>query len=300
MAISTVLEIWEGRQHALDAKGVRSYTRIFRVRTDTKTDDAALVRKATGLPAIGDSFGAGDSEALVTRVSPQQNPEDPRVWIVSIEYSSDPGGNQAFDDENPFLRAPIESLRFDRFSLPFDKDINGKAVVNSVGDRFVPAPEREVSRLVLSITRNESSFAYSTATKFVDTVNSSGFRTVPPGDARMIAISANQRFESGTSFFEVTYEIAFQRGFIGPDGKRKGGWTIDVQDSGFRVKDPSQPDGYRALLVPVKYADGSISEEIPSNAPPLDGEGKQVPQGGKLFFINFTPYPSEDFNSLNL
>jgi hypothetical protein len=294
MAIDFVNEIWEGRSGRVTRAGVREYSKAFRVRTTTFVTDAAEVAvavdpaSALAIPTVGDSFGPNDVEAIATSVGPTQQAIDPRIWVVSVDYSSNPGGATSTEPEDPLDRAPVESLTFSRTTSPLDRDVDGKELRNSAGDMFDPLPEVEVARPVLKIQRNEAGFAYTTAVQFVNSVNSKTFRGAAVGEARMVSISATSKFENGVSYHDVSYGIEFLR----------GGWALDIVDRGYRILKAGVPtialDPAEDTLGNDQGAQGSPE---PSN---LNGSGALLAAAAPLFIHTFQPYTSEDFDALGL
>ena len=303
MATLTVTEIWDGRSGRITRDGIRTYTRTFFVRQDTFTDDAAQVRVAVDpgtllpIPALGDSFGLNDADAVVIGINPAQNPADPRVWTVSVEYSSDPAGDSGvpFESENPLTRAPVESFSFSRYTEAMEQDSRGNDLINSAKDRFVPSIERDRSSPVLSIQRNEVGFVYTTATAFVDTVNDAPFRGVAIGGARMLDISAVTRFhQTAGTYFDVTYQIGFRQA----DPAATEGWSRLVMDRGFR----ELIAGVHVPMVDQNRDSGGrlLSEEAPSEPPNLNGAGLRNPVIAAPVYIEFFPYAQSNWAPLGL
>lgn len=301
MAVLTTTEIWEGRSGRVNRTGVREYSRAYRVTTDTFADDATVAANAQdpvtslAVPAIGDSFGTNDANAICVSVKPTQQASDPRVWVVSVDYTSDPGGATATQPENPLQRAAVESLSFNKITRPLPIDQDGKAIRNSAGDMYDPLPEVEVARPVLKIQRNEGAFAYSTAVDYVGTINDATFRGAPAGQARMIEISATQQFENGISFFSVNYAIEFWRQEI--DGTAYG-WDLAIPDRGFRVLVGGVP-----TLKPPEAQDAAGNTLGASPNPEaifLDGSGGELATNGTIVINQFRAYERKDFGALNL
>jgi len=280
MAIVSVQEI-TGAQAALNEKFERTYTRKFRVITDSALVGAAAVGNAVP-PVIGSSYltaTESDLGAFCNSIQPVQDSDNPRVWEVTVEY-----GPQEPGDENP-LNRPLEiSWSFAQFTRVCDRDINGHALLNSAGDFFDPPPEIDDSRPVLTIVRNEASFDPAQAIDYQDAVNSDSFLGFAAGTAKVMGISSSLQFESNIFFWKTSYEFQF----------RRDGWKLSVLDQG-RYKTNHKP-------IPEKDSGGNdmVGTHV-SDPVPLDGSGNPLtnPTPSTAVFREFDVYKQRAFSAFN-
>jgi hypothetical protein len=296
MAIVSVKEIAGGKASDELEGGKRTYTRIFRVITDSGLASALAVGTASGLPQLGESYaapdGAIDETVVCLKVNPQQDSENPQLWTVEIDYGSPTKTNEQ-QNPNPLLRPAIISHSFAKYQRACYKDINGKAIRNSANDWFDPCPEIDDSRPVVSITRNEPVFNAALAIQYQDAINSDAFLGAQPGQVKISGISARNATENNYSFWEVTYEFEF----------RREGWQLQLLSQGRNYK---WTDG---SLLPIpkkgKKDDGTtyfqtgtqIDEPVPlgpGGSPLID------PSPDNCFYIPFDVYKSMPFAPLGL
>jgi hypothetical protein len=296
MAIVSVREIPGGKASDELEGGKRSYTRVFRVITDSGLASALAVGLAADLPQLGDPHtaqdGAIDETVKCLKVSPQQDSENPQVWTVDIEYGP-PTKTDEQQNPNPLLRPAVISYSFAKYQRACYNDINGKAIRNAANDWFDPCPEIDDSRPVVSITRNEPIFNASLAIAYQDAVNSDAFLGAQPGQVKVSGISARNQTENNYSFWEVTYELEF----------RREGWQLQLLNQG---RNSLWEDG---SLLPIpkkgKNADGTIGwqEGTQVDEPvPLGEHGLPLanPTPDTCVYLPFTVYKSLAFAPLGL
>ena len=291
----TVDEIWEGRNGDIDNKGTRTYTRVFRVVTDSNLDGPREVRQATGIPRVNDPYIVSteqDLGATVTSVKPSQQSEHPRVWLVSVEYSTDTGtSSQQEAEEDPLDRPAVIEWTFARFQIPAEFDTDGGAILNSAKERFDPPPMIDDSRPVLRITKNQSSFDPALAVSFQDAVNSDAFFGGNPGQVKVMAISSRNAFDAGTQFFEVQYEFMM----------RREGWALRVLDQGFKELIGGEQIHMSEPIMdaaPTPNPKGTVKITSPAL---LDGSGRKLdPPTATPHFLDYDVYQTKTFATLNL
>lgn len=276
-------ELFDGRDHALSDKGVRTYTRVFHVITDDPYVGPAAVRAALGIsrgdPYITDS--ESDLQARVRRIQPQQQ-DNPRLWEVRVEYDS----TQEEESESPFDKPPEVSWDFAQFTRVAYKDRDGKAILNSAGQYFDPPIEIDDSRPVLTVVRNEPSYNPSLAYQYRDAVNSDAFYGAPPGTAKVVKITGASAVENDIPFWRVTYEFSFN-----PDG-----WQPSILDQGRYAK-----IGGKLVPIPEFDTDGNeIRGSHVADPVPLNGNGARLadPNPDNAVFLDFNVFNERAFNAL--
>lgn len=216
----------EGRTGSLDLKGNRSYTVTYRVQADDKNDGASTVLLTPGLPIRGQPFSVGNSfdfGAFANKLTARQAAGSPTEWEVDVEYTSELDKQpDEEEEENPLLRPSELSISFvterviipGRFNDPAVPNIGGQlelGIVNSAGELFDPQPEMEVSRPVLTITKNlPVPLDLKFHMELADAVNRDAFLGAEPRQLRMLAPQCQRQYENGVLFWRVTYQMAFK------------------------------------------------------------------------------------------
>jgi len=279
MAVTYVGELAEGRR-ATNSRGVRTYTRVFRLTTSSQTDNAFTVGSNGSLPVIGNTFPS-DGNAYCTDLD-VQCVRGWRIWDVTATYSTERAINTVPTSDPVFVQWDTE-----QFTKPATQDKNGDAIVNSAGDPFLPPEQMDDSRRVVTITKNLSSVPAWVLT-YQDAVNSDTFTidgvSIAIGEAKMQRVSVGPaEIRNGTTFRAVTFVIAL----------RRDGWAYKILDQGYNEKDAAAPTG----RVPI-YIRGML----PTSPVLLDGTGKQLPDPKATdgVFLTFNVYKTQAFSSLPL
>jgi hypothetical protein len=143
--------------------GSITYAAKWLVVTNATTDGPRTVLAASGLPKRGDTFtGGGDTDIYAScrsRSVALASVEDTRKkWIVSLEYSTK-GSSQNPQDQSGGPQDPIDytwKLKLNTWSRQIapDTDQNGRALVNTANEPFLPPPEYEKQHGVVVLTKN--------------------------------------------------------------------------------------------------------------------------------------------------
>lgn len=271
-------EIGSGRK-ATNTRGMRSYTRQFRLETTSRSDGPYAVGSDSNLPLIG-SVHPEDSFAWCTSLS-VDNTEDWKGWTVTAEYSS-----ERELSETPTSDPALISWSSEQFQRPAIIDKDGNAIVNSAGDPFDPQNMIDDSRRVVTVTKNLSSVP-SWILTYQDAVNSGGFTvdgiSVGDGLAKMQSVTVSEaQTRNGTSFRTVTFSIHLE----------KNGWLLEPLDAGFRKK----------VDVVLENIRNDGDGELPAAPVPLNGSGDVLvdPNPSNVFYGSFTVYETKDFSILPL
>ncbi len=223
MTITSVAEL-PGRDASFNDKFEREYTRTFQVVTDDKATGPQAVASNVLIPQVFTSYslilGAEfDDGSRVTNIAPRQDDDNPFVWEVVVTYST-LSEDKDEQDPNPLLRpADIvmtsETLQVAAEGIPKD-DRNREdtqlegPIATAAGELFDPPPMKDVSRPVLTITRNEATIDSVFLMEFADTVNAETFFGAQPRQLKMSAPQFRSVFENGLQFWNVTYQMTFR------------------------------------------------------------------------------------------
>lgn len=211
MAID-VKEHWEGRKSTVSDDGVVTYTRVFQAITDDPLIGSLDVREAAGIPAIGDDFEddyEDDSSSKCISVSPQQDNDDPRKWMVTVEYSTE----TKTDVPLKISWDVVEQKK----ALEVDRE--GAAILNSADDTFDPAPETEEAYLSLTIVKTVRVAAGYHSPKdlaegFLYKTNINPFYTFIAGQVLLKKFREVQTKIGGDDGREITFEFLIDLGTI--------------------------------------------------------------------------------------
>jgi len=280
MTVTLLGEDTAGRQ-AKNSQGIRTYTRVFKLETSSRSEGPYAVGSASGLPLIG-SVHNEDSSAYCIDLTPTNN--NPwKGWIVTAEYSS--AREMAEQPQND----PIQiTWSTEQYQIVAAKDRNGKPILNSAGDYFSdPPPMRDVSRRIVTIEKNMTSVP-SWILDTQDAVNSSSFTidgvTIGAGKAKVQRVSIGPKeFRNGTVYRKVGIEIHLQ----------KNGWDLEILDCGFRKRNASHK-----LEKILSAGDGTdVTTPVP-----LNGSGAVLnnPTPDTTVFGSYNVYPLFNFSLLPL
>lgn len=279
MAVTYVGELSEGRR-AQNDRGVRTYTRVFRLTTSSQSDNAFTVGSNGSLPVIGNTFPS-DGNAYCTNLDVQCI-RGWRIWDVTATYSTERVLNTVPTSDPTYITWDTE-----QFQKPATQDKDGKGVVNSAGDPFIPAEQMDDSRRIVTVQKNLTAVP-SWILSYQDAVNSDAFTvdgySIAIGEAKMQRVSVGPpEIRNGTTFRQVTFVIAL----------RRDGWAYKILDQGYNEKNPAAPTGRQPIY---------IKGHIPSGPVLLDGTGKAQtdPKTANAVFLTFNVYKQQAFSSLPL
>ena len=290
MGIVSVKEAPDRRSATMDEKGVRKYSRMFRVVTDSPLVDSQTVLNAPGLPSLFDSYSTDtgfDSDALLKNGEAREMADNPFLWEVDLHYSSDATdptqGVEEPTDRPALYKWTNEIVRIPAGAFTDGEDLNGDKIQNSAGAPFDPPAEMEIAHRVLTITRNEEDFDPTVEDAYAFTTNEDEFMGYDAGQARMEPIEAEEAFEGAVRFWKKTYVIKFKTP------------PFDWQ---FRPLDQSlvEPDGSGGLKAIIDKNGSAVSTPVL-----FDGAGSKIdPLTEDPFYFDFQLYEEKDWSPLNL
>ena len=279
MAVTYVGELSEGRR-AQNSKGVRTYTRVFRLTTSSQTDDAYTVGSKGSLPVIGNTHPS-DGNAYCSDLD-VQCVRGWRIWDVTATYSTERVLSSTPTSDPTYITWDTE-----QFQKPATQDKDGKGVVNSAGDPFIPPEQMDDSRRIVTVQKNLANVP-TWILSYQDAVNSDAFtidgRSIAIGEAKMQRVSVGPpEIRNGVTFRQVTFVIALQR----------DGWAFKLLDQGYNERRLITTDGKKVI---------HINGQIPSSPVLLDGNGfaQLDPDSASAVFLTFNVYKQQPFSSLPL
>lgn len=232
MAVTGVVETFDGRSASDDSKNQVTMRRTFLVRTNNNYDDAVTVATA-GIPAMYSVHPAYPKAFVVGRDFQPQ--EDPQLWKVVVSYSSNldtitpsssPSAPQTPEvakqqqgnapDEriaNPLSRkTDVDFTTIDRPKiLVKDYKTVPDYVINSVFQKFDPPIETERPILNMHLEFNSELFIASDWLDRVKTVNISPFSGYPARSMFLDRMTAKRVYENETKYWRITLDIALDK-----------------------------------------------------------------------------------------
>lgn len=276
-----------GRTASIDKAGVRTYSEQYQVISDTQIPPTAA-RNAVGISRF-DAYAFDPAAKCVSITCAQKSgDEQSKIWTVTYEYTTELEDVTAVPTEREYEY----QWSTEKWTQPVDFDINGDPVVNTINDFFAEPIEREQSRPILTVTRNEAAATDIAALKlaYEDRVNDDTFIGAPARSVRLTDISASSQKdtlpdESTVVYWRVSYTFMFKLD--------EYGWDIKVLNNGFHcIDDEISADDYS----PCKTADGQSSGEYML----LAEDGTRLEPDGTPFPLVFEVYEEADFDSLSL
>lgn len=254
--------------------------RRFKVVLDSGGPGADVAASnANGLPFLRDPHPY-DPFARCKSVRGQSEANDDKIWVVEATYTYDTQ-DESQQPENPLDEPPQVAWGFQQFQKVLQKDINGKALLNTADEQFDPLPEVDDSRLVLSYQRNEAYFPVALAREYQDAVNSDAFLGAPAGTVKCQNINATRQFRNDVYFWAVSYEFHFR--------SDDDDWELHILNQGYRT---TLDDSYSIV---------SDQEGRPMNQPVLlDIDGQELTEGADPIFLDYKAYREKPFSAFNI
>lgn len=261
MSVSRWIEVAQGRGGDGDDKGVRNYTRTWKVITDDRNDTPATIFTYAGCPQKY-SPCPWDSQAKCLKVSVRNTAEDgdSRQWEVTASYSS------KYDDQqqaNPLERPIKRSMDFSVYRKVAERDIDGVPITNSAGDKPSEPVEIDAMHPIFRFVRNEASIPVDRALEYYFATNSDTFNGAPAGTCRITIKTGEQQTENEVNFYQVTYEVEY----------RSEGWDVRYLNQGFNSRTAAGKkikvcgDQPRLLHAEGNNPDGKLGHTTFTNTP---------------------------------
>jgi hypothetical protein len=290
----------------------RTYTSVYEVLTNDRTDGPGLILQASGIPAHGSAYvwqNSFDDYAFCTRysVSFPSLGQTMKKWMVRVTHetpkdsksggrntrqpsSSDPvNGRQSPTDE------PWEvSGTFSQFRRAVTKDKDNTPLENTVEEPFVPAIEIDDSRKILTLRKNLPTISLETWVDYSDSVNSNAIWGLQPRQVKLNQWRWQVRFY-GPGYAYVENEWEFH---ISWDRNQAGdmiGWTHEILNEGYR-----QLVNAASNNPEVRYEEITIKDQPLSKPALLDSDGVLMQHGATPYYNQFKIYKERDFASLGL
>ncbi len=294
MAVISFDEIHTGRdaEDEVDRRrGVRRYTRVFRVVTSTPYDEGSVVL-AYG-PGIGSVYGPEDMFAFCRRRKATNESFSKRIWIATYLYSTE------FEPQEDPLQDPAEiTWETEWYEVPVWKDINGKCPTNSAGYPYDdPVLMKDGSRLTVTVRKNVANppawiLSWSDCLNLYDFTIDGLAVSAECAKIHRVSISGVQT-RNDIMYRVLTLAIAIRPSKIILPGVEEA-WMLTPEDTSFyqiNINNPSK-------RIPTIMDDGTY----PTKPLPLDGIGFQLadPSPDNIVFRHFDVYEKKNFGALQV
>lgn len=324
MAVVSVKQMWSRRSAGEDESG-RKFSAGWTVLMSSPDDTANEARLAPGIPRFGDLY-PGDPFAVCREVMAEPA-GGPLLYLVTATYRievspTDPNRETG----NPLEQPRTISWSWASGSEPVDESIDGKPLVNSVGEPFEGLAE-EVNDPVCTITKNERSFSRATYVAYMGSgrhggaVASDAVQGFAPGCARLMGWQvSNVQVAANLNYWRSTYVLQFRRswrrrvlnqGFrqiVGYYGDRSRNWWGDLDRLAAlwlqQKKYPTLAEATAAAIAvagqPV-YEPGRNADGTPLTKPRLLGlDGRFLKDGQPAVWLEFQMFPELPFAPLGI
>ena len=158
----------------------------FRTEITVKSNNPLEKRNAVLGCGLIPVYGAPHPEnplAVCTRVTADQNKQNPYLWDIVAEWQVNPGSKRNPSDEQkqPDQRRPKWSCRFVPIPMARFVDLGGALMCSSAGQPFDPVPDIPIIADEVTVTRYEPECNRGTQRAYMNKANSRTWFGADPG-----------------------------------------------------------------------------------------------------------------------
>ena len=212
MTAQNVSQMWSkeggsGTSEKYDSFATKfSHTEGYQVEAEIG-DSSEDVISAAGIPAYGERHRSGADSFVLTK---NASPLGPIFWMVSVNYEG-----ERFDGNVDVEWTDATS------SEPIDRDINGRAIVTANFEQ-VEGLTVDLSDQVVIVRRKFIAFNPYDFAPYRHATNSDTFIGWPPGTARLMGLSAKNKFKFNMPLeqWDVTARIQFRIPYMGASAEQ--------------------------------------------------------------------------------
>lgn len=292
---------------SIDADFHREYMSTWEVLTDNKLDGPRTARRAiipggNAIPAYGEQYLWGndsDPWAFCSRLhaSTRDVKKTAKLWTVKVTHSTRPKFRQSSSEiENPLDEPILLYGSFVQFRRPATTDKDGQAIVNTVGEPFVPALERDDSRDSLIMEINTATVSLLQRALFRDAVNSTPIWGLPARTVKLMQWTWRiAYFAVAEPYIQHRLEFHINTDEY-PTAETGIGWDFNVLNSGFRHKVNC------VAAIEKRQREIMDGRDQPRHQPTPLGSGGEILDltcGDTEYYRNWRVYNERDFHSIS-
>jgi hypothetical protein len=260
-----------------------SYTAEYLVTVSSPDDHVKTI--LDNMPwGFGQEFRIGndhDPDAIVLSASAEPVRGNNFAWMYSVVFGVPESSEQV---ENPVEEPAQIEMIFSQNEKLIERDIHGKPIQNTVGDRFDDVMTREDSQPILRVTRNEPAAMALFGVDLRDTVNRSPWQGAARRTVKFQAPTLRSKYHRtlGT-YYEKSYEFKFS----------DDTWRFILLNQGYYEKGDGEDDDGRAKRIRIRVNDDG---EFDPNGDPvttpiaLTKEGRILPVDKEPIWLEFDGY----------
>lgn len=309
MAVISMKELWQDRGADSAGPDSTTATRQWRAITDNKLDDFnTVITHGLSSGILPQLYSGHPSNAYLTarNLRADSQSESPLHWIVTATYSSEPlpvREKEKQENPNPLNRKARIRWQTKEYFETSERDVNGKAKLNSAGDFFDPPPTRRRANWQITVMKNMTSVpawlldyrdcVINNASFVVDGVN------IGPKEAMLTYISIGEEQEQqGVKYRPV--ELHIELATVEAPVTLEKTWTTYILDQGLRRKISVEGGLYEQRHIEEKNEEGEYSKVTSPRL--LNGAGGVLtqPSPESAVFLPFDDYREVDFSVLPL
>lgn len=293
MAIVSIDRHWIGQVARRETNGAQTITTRYQVICDAiETDTDLQILEDSRIPTTGDSITLRGITYYVQSIATEPPDDNNRIiWHVTVDWTDTLNGGGDLDQPpggqkpNPVDDDPTEDFDSGDGVKFVNRDIDGKLITNTAGDP--PEPKQVFDpHPVVNYGRNEASFTWATARKYVNHVNKTVWNGAPVGTVLCRRIRAQKRWRSSIPYWSVTYQFEFS----------EDGWQYKLTSLGLRELVSSTSGGTTTTTLTPIYVNGEPTQE----PMPLDFQGQYTPSADVADTTEWKVVREEDFGPLNI
>lgn len=279
MSVTNITEQFGSGSGSISNKGESSYSRTFLVHCSSAYDRPSTCFYSLSL--LGVTHGSpypDDSTAVCNGLSAQYIQKSQYIWAITANY-----GPPTQEEDNPIKERVKYSYNFAQFKELIDEDIFDTPILNSAGDPYEDAIERDDSRSVMTVKINLSAnvFSWATANLYRDKVNAQSWKGAKPGTVKMAGITAEDNWHQKCGYYYSTSWTFHHNPLT---------WDKKLLQKGFNERVKNKDGDYIKKKI-------LINGKEPTDAVLLDKKGARLEQDAQPVFKDHKIYYRVPFAS---
>lgn len=275
-----------------DAKGPK-YTAHYLVTMDDPDDHCLTVTEAMPwrLFQVYDIGNDYDPRAVVLSAAASPVAGNNYRWNYTVEFGVPEREDQ--NNDNPLAEPPSVEMVFAQGEKLLERDVNGKFIRNTVGDRFDDIITREDSQPILRIVRNEPRSNALFGVDFRDCINRSAWMGAAKRTVKFQPPSLRWKYHQriGT-YVEKSYEFKFS----------DTTWRFILLNQGYyeRIQDPDTGRGTGNAIAYTRRRIKDNDDNDMQQPIALTQSGLVLPDDESPVWLEFDGYREINFPNMGI